>query len=549
MILHPALTILFVIPGHNEYLEPLLTYLAAMDHVRVSTVSTVPEDLSGCDVVVTMETAAQENRAALERYVSGGGGWLALVSAGESSLPLLFGVLPGPCGPYAEQRLVFQDRTHAVCQRLPDAFYASGRHLPLKINDDDVELVLYADWHYQHAPVLTIRRYGQGYTACTTVQAYTHPVFQQTLYRVMGHIAGRTASKNPLGVGLLGYAPSVGQIHGLGVLTTPGLALQGVCDINQARLEQAARDFPEVNRYQEAEELGDDPAIDVVIICTPPNNHALLSILMMERGKHVICEKPLALSVRETDQMAAAAERHRVHVSCHQNRRWDVDYRAIRQALNEGLLGELFYLETFVGGFKHPCGYWHSHAPISGGTAFDWGGHYIDWIVGLVPDRAVSVIGTSHKRVWHDVSNADQERIQIRFAGGQEAEFLHSDIAAVRKPKWYLLGTAGAIVGHWRDVTNYEIDPIVYYHEHTIPATEMTPDLMLYRRHHAGEVVPQRLPLPSREHFLFFRNIADHLLTGEPLEAPLADSMRGVALMEAAARSASQGGTVEVVNV
>ena len=124
-------------------------------------------------------------------------------------------------------------------------------------------------------------------------------------------------------------------------------------------------------------------------------------------------------------------------------------------------------------GFEHPCGYWHSHDTISGGTTYDWGGHYLDWVVSLIPDRVTSVIGTRQDRVWHDVTNADQERIQIRFAGGQEADFIHSDIAAVRKPKWYLLGTEGAIIGHWRDVTAYETDPVLYYHRHDIPATEM----------------------------------------------------------------------------
>ena len=81
------------------------------------------------------------------------------------------------------------------------------------------------------------------------------------------------------------------------------------------------------------------------------------------------------------------ADRQRVHLSCHQNRRWDVDYLAIKQALMEGMIGELFYLETFVGGFKHPCGYWHSHAEISGGLSYDWGAHYLDWIVSLIPQR------------------------------------------------------------------------------------------------------------------------------------------------------------------
>ena len=125
---------------------------------------------------------------------------------------------------------------------------------------------------------------------------------------------------------------------------------------------------------------------------------------------------------------------------------------------------------------------------------------------------------------------------------------MHSDIAGVRKPKWYLLGTEGAIVGHWRDVRTYEIDPLLYFHQHDIPATEMVPDLTLHRRHHSGQMVAQKLALPKREHHLFHRNLADHLLTGEPIVAPLKDSVQVVAILEAAAKSAAKGGTPEVLN-
>jgi predicted dehydrogenase len=351
-----------------------------------------------------------------------------------------------------------------------------------------------------------------------------------------------------MGVGMLGYAPSVGKAHGIGVEMTPGLILRAICDLNIERLEQARKDFRYVKTYTAADELCSDGDIDVVIIATPPNSHARLCLQMMAAGKHVVCEKALALSIAETDSLVEMAEKKQVHLSCHQNRRWDVDYVAIKQAVAEGLIGELFYMETFVGCFAHPCGYWHSHAEISGGTAYDWGGHYIDWVVSLIPERVKEVVATSHKRVWHDVTNNDQERVHIRFAGGQEAEFMHSDIAAIRKPKWYLLGTQGAIVGHWKDVTTYEIDPVLYFHRHEIPPTEMPPDLMLHRRNRQGQITVQKLGVPKRQDYCFHMNLADHLLTGEPIEAPLKQSVTVVSILEAAAGSAAKGGTVEKID-
>jgi predicted dehydrogenase len=549
MIVHPPTAILFVTDRDDSSLQPLLSYLQNIGHLKLNIEPQIVKDLSPYDVVVTENTAAfAGDNEQVTRFVHGGGGWLGLVKLSDKPLPQLFGAQPNPLGPEAELRVLFKNKDHPLATRLPEAIYLKGCHQPLDKTTEDVEIILYADWRYQHSPVLVHRSAGEGQVACTTLQAYDHPRIQQIFYRLLRQLAGQPISDRTLGVGLLGYAQSVGQPHGLGIEATPGLILRAACDLDKERLRQAQQDFPEVKTYDSADGLARDPEVDVVIVATPPNTHADLSLKMMAAGKHVVCEKPLALNGKETAAMVEMAEKQRVHLSCHQNRRWDVDYLAIKQALADGLIGDLFYLETFVGGFNHPCGYWHSHDAISGGTTYDWGAHYLDWVVSLMPDPVSTVVSTRHNRVWHDVTNADQERIQMRFAGGLEAEFIHSDIAAVRKPKWYLLGTKGAIVGHWRDVTSYETDPIVYFHEHDIPATEMVPDLTLYHRHHSGQIVAQKLALPEREHYLFHRNLADHLLTGEPIVAPLDDSVRVVGILEAAARSAAKGGTVEVLN-
>jgi predicted dehydrogenase len=548
MIFHPTLSILCVTEEDSPSVQPFLGFLRSISHVRLEVVSRLPEDLRQHDVILTSSYEANvEGYGRLEDFVLAGGGWLALTSPSQP-LPELFGARTGPAEPCTEMRIHFEDGQHPLATRLPDPIYVRGPYGTLRVESEDTETILCADWQYQQSPVLVARQVGQGRVACATLQAYDEATLQQILYRLLRHLAGHAPSERTLGVGILGYSPSVGQFHALGVESTPGLELRSVCDLDPQRLEQACQDIAGLSTHQSADDLGGDPDIDLVIIATPPNSHARLALQMMGAGKHVVCEKPLALTRHEAAAMAELADQQRVHLSCHQNRRWDVDYLAIKQAVQEGLIGELFYVETFVGGFDHPCGLWHSHDAVSGGTAYDWGAHYLDWIVSLFPERVRSVVGTRHKRVWHDVTNADQERIVVRFAGGQEAEFLHSDIAAARKPKWYLLGTEGGIVGHWRDVTTYEIDPVVYFEEHEIPATEMACDLVLHSRHRSGQIVNQSLALPKREHHAFYRNLADHLLTGEPIVAPLEESVRVVAILEAAARSAEKGGTVEALD-
>lgn len=544
----PLLSVLWTAAAADAC-APLPTYLKTVSNVRLTVLPQLPQVLSGFDAVVTTGTTVDSRPPqVLTDFVSAGGGWL-LLNPADGQLPEdLLGVRCGRPGPAAELRVLFRDPQHPLAVRLPDAVYLKSVHRSLDIVAADTEVLLYADWHYRHNPVLVCRPLGRGKIAATTLQTHDSPFMRRLCHRLIRYVAGRLEAERPLGIGILGYAPSVGRYHGLGVENTAGLALRAVCDLNPTRLAQARQDFAGLKTHPTAAALADDPLVELVIVATPPNTHADLTLQMMSAGKHVVCEKPLALSTEEAQAMVKMAEAGRLHLSCHQNRRWDVDYLAIRQALDERAIGELFYLETFVGGFSHPCGYWHSHAPISGGTAYDWGAHYLDWIVSLIPDKVATVSATAHKRVWHDVTNADQERIHIRFVGDKEADFMHSDIAAVRKPKWYLLGTEGAILGQWRDLAAYTIDPVLYFHRHEIPATEMTPELTLYRRQGFGRIVPQELAQPVRRHYLFHRNLADYLLTGEPLAAPLADSVRVVAILAAAKRSAAAGGRPEVVD-
>ncbi|MGD8703563.1 MAG: Gfo/Idh/MocA family oxidoreductase [Desulfosarcina sp.] len=549
MVSHPTLSLLVLMHASASEPTALIAYLETIPHLRVQVASALPPNLEAYDVVITPASARWTGNRTLEGFVQNGGGWLALVDASPDPLPDILGVAAAPPGPSCELRVLFETADHPLAARLPDAVYLTSRYQVLTPTQDDTETLLYADWHYDHTPVVTTRPVGRGRVVCTTLQAFDDPILQRICYRLLAFIDGRPIQpKNALKVGILGYAPSVGRLHGLGVSSTAGLALAAVCDLNPARCDEAQNDFPDVQCYSTAHALAGSKAIDVVIVATPPNIHADNCIEMMAAGKHVICEKPLALNRRETDALESLADQNQVHLSCHQNRRWDPDYLTIRDSLQQGLIGDLFYLETFVGGYHHPCGYWHSHAPVSGGTAYDWGAHYLDWIVSLIRQPVTAVIGTRHKRVWQDVTNADQERIQIRFEGGIEAEFMHSDIAAARKPKWYLLGTQGAITGQWRDVHTHAIDADHYYFRHDIPSTEMTPDLAIWHRRAEGEIVRIIPAVGERQPFCFHRNLADHLLLGEPIAAPLADSVKVVAILEAASRSMRQGGALEVLH-
>jgi predicted dehydrogenase len=355
------------------------------------------------------------------------------------------------------------------------------------------------------------------------------------------------APARPLGVAIVGYGPfgGMGWYHGLGLAATDGLELVAVVDPSDARRKAAEDDFPGLTAHASVEDLVDDAAVDLAIVATPPSAHFDLTRRLLRAGKHVACEKPLCLTAAQADELiATAAEVDRV-LTVHQNRRWDPDFLAIRRAVDAGLLGDLFNVETFVGGFEHPCRAWHSDVEVSGGAVYDWGSHHVDWILQLLGADGLRRVTTfGHKRVWHDVTNLDQLRLHLSWDDGREAEFFQSDVAAVRRPKFYVQGTAGTLVGQYRPLSFERIEPGRGYVADEPHHAEAPAELTLARYESGYGLTSTSLPVAPEQRYAFHRNLADHLHLGEPL-AVTAESVRSVvAVLEASQQSSDEGGRV-----
>jgi scyllo-inositol 2-dehydrogenase (NADP+) len=408
---------------------------------------------------------------------------------------------------------------------------------------DDAEVLLTVPWHFRDEVAGFRRRVGAGRLVSMDIgwlpSTHSEPAYQQLVHRCVRAAAGLEPAPT-MGVGLYGYG-AIGREHASAVGEVEGLELRGIADKAPERLADASASF-RVSSHTDARTLLADPSVDLVVVGVPPVLHTPAVLECLAAGKHVVCEKPFALRASDTDRMLSAAADAGRLLTVYQSRRWDPDFVAMRDAVRRGEIGDAFYLEAFIGGYGHPCSFWHSHEPVSGGTVFDWGSHYLDWTLQLLPGEVVRVAASAHKRVWDDVTNADQIRVDVTFAGGEQATFLQSDIAAALKPKWYLLGTSGAIVGEWRmetvkgrawtgDLIEDRLDP-----------AESPAALRLHRPDAHGGTSVTELALPPRVRNGFYRNLADHLLLGESLEVHASESRRNVAVMEAAARSSAADG-------
>jgi scyllo-inositol 2-dehydrogenase (NADP+) len=324
---------------------------------------------------------------------------------------------------------------------------------------------------------------------------------------------------------LLAYG-AIGHEHNQAVRNTEGLELAAVCDVNPDRLAAALELAPDARTFTDATAMLDSGLCDVVVVSTPPNTHFQWAKEALSRGIHCVLEKPMALTTDECDElMTLAAERDRVLV-VYQNRRYDADFVTMAGIIASGEIGDVFQYDSFVGGYSEPCTYWHSNAEVSGGAIFDWGSHFIDQILTVLPDPVAHVVGVNHKRVWMHATNADHAQVTITFDNGKQATFVNSDLAAARKPKFYVLGTKGAIVGDW--------DPAAE------PAVADLPAILTVHLHDGTR---HTVSLAEVAPFRFHASLVARLAQGKPMEVSALQSRNVVAVMEAAEQSARNGST------
>jgi|SRR5579864_342606 len=514
--------------------RPLLRALDATHQLHVDTV-TDPQRLEPgrhqAMLAASDHPLRPEQARQLIEFVRRGGGLVLLhgtLAAWSDSVE--FAELSGwaTSGPAPLTELLVRPvADHPLAARLPGEWKVRDELYLSEGPPTGAQVLLRSSWHFTEQVVAYERRFGDGrlvYIGLGHAQeTYDDAVFQRFLHRALRHAAGIEPAA-ATGVGLIGYG-AIARDHAASIVSTQGLRLAGVCDVSADRRAQAAGEWS-VPTHARASDMLDDQDVGLVVVGTPPAAHADSVLDALAAGKHVVSEKPFAIRLDDVDRMIAAATSRERVLTVYQSRRWDPDYIALRDVVRSGGIGEVFYMESFIGGFSHPCDFWHSHEPISGGTIYDWGSHYFDWILQLFPDQVRAVSAVAQKRVWHDVTNADQVRVDLTFAGGAQATFLQSDIAAAPKPKWYVLGSHGAVVGEWQEAE--------------VPADHWARVKVLRP---AGAGVHQEvLALEKRDDGGFYRNLAEHLAWGEPLAVSAEEARRNVAVMEAATHSISRGG-------
>ncbi|MFL9584236.1 oxidoreductase [Stenotrophomonas sp. AB1(2024)] len=225
-------------------------------------------------------------------------------------------------------------------------------------------------------------------------------------------------------VGLIGYGLAGSVFHAPLIQHTPGLKLHGIVSSQRDRL---LRSFTDVHIHDEVESLLADPAVDAVVIATPNEQHAPLALAALRAGKHVLVDKPFALSSAEAVAVVDAAREAERVVSVFHNRRYDADFLSLCGLLEAGTLGRIAEIHSHFDRFRPQVrDRWRESDAPGSGLWMDLGPHLLDQMLQLFG--------------WPEAISAD---IAAQREGARSDDYFH---AVLHYPGLRAIVHAGSLV-------------------------------------------------------------------------------------------------------
>ena len=190
-----------------------------------------------------------------------------------------------------------------------------------------------------------------------------------------------------IAVAVIGYGLAGRVFHAPLIAAVPGLKLAAI--VSRQR-EAVKADYPDTT-VPSLDEMLSDPAISVVVVATPNDSHLELASRALAAGKHVVVDKPFALTSAQARQLIARAEAAGRMLSVFHNRRWDSDFLTLKRLMTDGTLGEVTYFESHFDRFRpQVTDRWRDAAGPATGIWYDLGSHLADQALQLFgPPEAV----------------------------------------------------------------------------------------------------------------------------------------------------------------
>lgn len=202
-------------------------------------------------------------------------------------------------------------------------------------------------------------------------------------------------SLKTLNVGLIGFGLSGRYFHAPFLSVNPHFRLKKVVE----RSKNEAQEYdPQIENARTLDDLLDDESVDLVFVCTPNDTHYEYAKRALEKGKHVVIEKPFANTEVEARELVDLATSKGLILTAYQNRRWDSDFLTVKKLIDEGALGSIVEFESRYDRYRPAIqsGTWKEQSGLGYGNLYNLGPHLLDQVLVLFgkPDTITADIRT-----------------------------------------------------------------------------------------------------------------------------------------------------------
>ena len=338
------------------------------------------------------------------------------------------------------------------------------------------------------------------------------------------------------GAAIVGYG-GMGSWHASLLGEIPEANLKGIVDILPERT-QAARDAG-IFTYGSLDAVLKDKEVRLITIATPNDIHKTIAIQAMEAGKNVVCEKPVALSSIELQEMIDAAKKNGVLFTVHQNRRWDEDFLIAKKLYDDNTLGKVFNIESRVHGSRGIPGDWRNTKEHGGGMVLDWGVHLIDQILMMFADRKLLSLYATLSFVTNEAVD-DGFKILFNFDNNLTCHVEVGTSNFISLPRWYIEGENGsAVIEDWN--LNGKIVMVSDWEKRDAVPVVTAAGLTKTMAPRTSETI-QEYPLPRVPTDIkdFYRNVIKAIDGKEDIIIKQHEVMNSMRVMEAVMQSAQK---------